>query len=870
MCAPLGALHAVGLAHCDLKPENTLVVSGRAILVDFGLAHAFLGRDAPELSGARGGTPAYVAPEVLLGRPVDGRADWYSFGCLLFEVVAGRPPFVGGATVVMKAHVHEPPPDLREFAPEAPPELADLTRRLLEKDPGKRPAHADEIARALAMTGPPADRPVRGTLVRAPFVGRRDLVDRLRAAAGVTLVAGSSGTGRSRLLSELGRSLAEAGCLVHFVGPALGLAERVRLLLAECGPERFPALHPATDGGLRTGDAVWAAVGELLGERGGVLLVDDLDLADEWTRGFVFWSAERDDPPVKLVATIEAGGPEVEPGGARRIEQLEPLSPADSAALVAGWLGVGDDDRTVVNVASAVGGVPSELSQQVRRWVDSEVLARCGERWVWSGAPPAASAERDRVGALSADPIVAAMAFLAGEIDPDAVAGLVGDPDAVMDRWLDGEREGWLDNGRFGSERLRRAIVAATPAELAARLRRSLLARLADPRRCALPVLVSAAVVEDDPRAPSWTVELATELWRSGRSTEAIDRLGPVLGRGTAREQVAVYSLVASLTQRGDAERSLRAAVDGMELAASTGDPLLAVCCNQAGNAARVLGRNDEARRWLERAVQCAVAPWERARAACDLGALELDLGRFEVALEWCARVRAEGPEVPALTRVIALANEGAIALRQERVDDGVARLEEAVEATGGTTDPYAMNVEAVAHLNLAHVTTRSDDWARDHWQRGMRTARRLGAWRLLRAGLTVGCSRGWFGEARTWLAEAAVVAARSGLPEARAAMVVSGAEIDRQSGVAGDDVTLAAAAVVLGQRRQVALHFDALCELCHLRSRAGGDVAPLLEQLRATPHLTVAQRERLGEVASATESRGCRGLPGGDESSGG
>jgi hypothetical protein len=502
LCAPLGALHAVGLAHCDLKPENTLVVSGRAILVDFGLAHAFLGRDAPELSGARGGTPAYVAPEVLLGRPVDGRADWYSFGCLLFEVVAGRPPFVGGATVVMKAHVHEPPPDLREFAPEAPPELADLTRRLLEKDPGKRPAHADEIARALAMTGPPADRPVRGTLVRAPFVGRRDLVDRLRAAAGVTLVAGSSGTGRSRLLSELGRSLAEAGCLVHFVGPALGLAERVRLLLAECGPERFPALHPATDGGLRTGDAVWAAVGELLGERGGVLLVDDLDLADEWTRGFVFWSAERDDPPVKLVATIEAGGPEVEPGGARRIEQLEPLSPADSAALVAGWLGVGDDDRTVVNVASAVGGVPSELSQQVRRWVDSEVLARCGERWVWSGAPPAASAERDRVGALSADPIVAAMAFLAGEIDPDAVAGLVGDPDAVMDRWLDGEREGWLDNGRFGSERLRRAIVAATPAELAARLRRSLLARLADPRRCALPVLVSAAVVRGRPARP--------------------------------------------------------------------------------------------------------------------------------------------------------------------------------------------------------------------------------------------------------------------------------------------------------------------------------------------------------------------------------
>jgi serine/threonine protein kinase len=99
LCGPLAYLHGEGIVHRDLKPENVLVrADGRPAIVDFGLAMQFagsIGREALDLDGGLSGTVSYMAPEQARGQIVDARADLYALGCVLYELLAGRPPFVG-------------------------------------------------------------------------------------------------------------------------------------------------------------------------------------------------------------------------------------------------------------------------------------------------------------------------------------------------------------------------------------------------------------------------------------------------------------------------------------------------------------------------------------------------------------------------------------------------------------------------------------------------------------------------------------------------------------------------------------------------------------------------------------------------------
>ena len=94
-----------------------------------------------------GGTPYYMSPEQAAGETVDHRADLYSFGVTLFELATGRRPFEDGD--VTYHHRHTPPPDPRTRIPDIPSALAELILRLLAKDPGGRPASADEAGREL-------------------------------------------------------------------------------------------------------------------------------------------------------------------------------------------------------------------------------------------------------------------------------------------------------------------------------------------------------------------------------------------------------------------------------------------------------------------------------------------------------------------------------------------------------------------------------------------------------------------------------------------------------------------------------------------------------------------------------------------------
>jgi eukaryotic-like serine/threonine-protein kinase len=131
----IGHAHAAGMVHRDLKPENMMVVGeqrpgGRVEIIkllDFGLvkllgaAAAELGGDKLTATGVSFGTPAYMSPEQILGRPVDGRTDLYALGVILFELLTGRRPFEADDSLAMrKKHVTLVPPSLSEAAPDAP------------------------------------------------------------------------------------------------------------------------------------------------------------------------------------------------------------------------------------------------------------------------------------------------------------------------------------------------------------------------------------------------------------------------------------------------------------------------------------------------------------------------------------------------------------------------------------------------------------------------------------------------------------------------------------------------------------------------------------------------------------------------------
>lgn len=136
IAAALDAVHSAGIIHRDLKPQNIMYRDDeRLALVDFGLAREMDGSSTLTQQGIVLATPLYMSPEQCLGIPLDGRSDLYSAGVLVYEMLTGRPPYVGqNAPELAYHHVHSPvprlPPQLLSFQP--------LIERLLEKDPEDR------------------------------------------------------------------------------------------------------------------------------------------------------------------------------------------------------------------------------------------------------------------------------------------------------------------------------------------------------------------------------------------------------------------------------------------------------------------------------------------------------------------------------------------------------------------------------------------------------------------------------------------------------------------------------------------------------------------------------------------------------------
>lgn len=180
MLSALGYAHARGVIHRDVKPSNVLIEGDldgehRVFLVDFGIAKKEEGGKKLTQTGMLMGTPQYMSPEQISGHAVDRRSDIYAAGLVLFEMLAGRPPFDGQKTFqVLRAHVEQPVPDVREArGGPLPEDLVALTYLLLRKNPDERPADAHEAIGLLDGTGSfPILRPDERPSTEAPPASR--------------------------------------------------------------------------------------------------------------------------------------------------------------------------------------------------------------------------------------------------------------------------------------------------------------------------------------------------------------------------------------------------------------------------------------------------------------------------------------------------------------------------------------------------------------------------------------------------------------------------------------------------------------------------------------------------------------------------
>ena len=196
----LDAAHARGLVHRDVKPGNVLLAEaeGRteehALLSDFGLTKRAASESGVTGTGQFVGTLDYAAPEQFEGKPLTPRTDVYSLGCLLYECLAGSPPFRRETdAAVMYAHLMQAPPRLTEQRPDLPRAVDDVLDRTMSKQPNERypsaGAAVDELASALGITGETLPRARRQMRRRRSRRGRRIAIGAIAAGVTVALVA---------------------------------------------------------------------------------------------------------------------------------------------------------------------------------------------------------------------------------------------------------------------------------------------------------------------------------------------------------------------------------------------------------------------------------------------------------------------------------------------------------------------------------------------------------------------------------------------------------------------------------------------------------------------------------------------------------
>ena len=195
----LAYAHGQGVVHRDIKPENILLYAGHALVADFGIAQALWQADCGRLTetGLAVGTAAYMSPEQASGaRQVDGRSDVYSLGCVLYEMLAGEPPYTGPtAQAIIAKRFSDPVPSVRRLRAAIPPAVDQTITRALSPVPADRFATATELGRALLPTATPSAGTPTVALALEARPGIPTAFPARRTRRGLTIIAAILGLG---------------------------------------------------------------------------------------------------------------------------------------------------------------------------------------------------------------------------------------------------------------------------------------------------------------------------------------------------------------------------------------------------------------------------------------------------------------------------------------------------------------------------------------------------------------------------------------------------------------------------------------------------------------------------------------------------
>ncbi len=214
----LGSAHRHNIIHRDIKPENILLEEGHAVVSDFGVARAMTAERRSRITetGITLGTPAYLSPEQAAGeRESDGRSDIYALGCVLYEMLAGQPPFTGPtAESIAHQHLTAEPPSVRVIRPAVPDDVVNTVGKALAKAPADRFQTAEELVEALVPQRTSLPTPSGGvTPTGTPPPAARG-VPRLALMIGAAAVAVLVSTVATLLLRDRGPQLDERRVVV--------------------------------------------------------------------------------------------------------------------------------------------------------------------------------------------------------------------------------------------------------------------------------------------------------------------------------------------------------------------------------------------------------------------------------------------------------------------------------------------------------------------------------------------------------------------------------------------------------------------------------------------------------------------------------
>lgn len=391
IASALAFLHARGYVHGDLKPENLrLHENGTPKLMDLGL----LSRSG-RVGGPIRGSLLYLAPEAIRQGAIDGRADLYALGAVLYHLLAGRPPFESEQPMaLLRMHLGARPERLGALA-DVSPALESVVMRLLAKEPAERFANAGDLLAALGLA---AEGLEAATLLSAPLIGREPVQAAIAALldeSGMVRLVGAEGSGKSRLLSEARAEAQLRGLNVlaaqgagteappyQALKPwlkalAAGAGEaqtRLRPVLARVLPELgepAPALE-----GMQERVRLHAAIAELAGTLAAPLfVVDDADALDAASAELLaFLSAQATARGWRLLL---AGRAEAEGAVA-----LPPLSEPQVLELARALLGQEAlPEAIATSLPVLAGGAPGLAEAILAHWIRTGALLRRAGAW---------------------------------------------------------------------------------------------------------------------------------------------------------------------------------------------------------------------------------------------------------------------------------------------------------------------------------------------------------------------------------------------------------------------------------------------------------------------------------------------------------